>query len=244
MKITATAKTTTLIAAIDATVDTANAIQPEAITGNQHCEALNKLHKSSRNHKFAGGSWQYTTDGETGTMDIEIDDEAIVMMLPAIVKIAKATAPLINLAKTAIGMMENIGDQIKGIMDESNRKFVKRFGGVKTYAVGTIWCEDLEAFDVVVLEDDGFENVHAVNAEHCGAVNSMDVITKLAVAAWKKGEATKGSWAKRYPEWEFKAMSRKEAVEIARSMRSGLQADVDGWREGQNKTMTNGMEEA
>lgn len=223
---------------ITKSVDTIADISREFTDGTRLYEVEEVKGKLSRSigTKFCpAGSWKYNVvrnSGEnepTATFDITIEDDAILMYLPMMVKIAKVLSPLYDMAKSAIKLMRNLQGQVNSICNGYNKKFQRTFGKPKKYAIASLWNSDLELFDVAVVEDDGFDNQRLVYAEHCGKIYKADVIMKIFEAAQERGEKSKDSMTRRYPLAEFEEITREEAEKKARELRKGLQADVDNW---------------
>jgi len=233
MKIAITAEKTTVNAMIDTMVDVVNEFRPDGISESEIRRIKRNLGESSQEHRGPATVWQYHTDlGEYKQncgVSITIEDEAVQMALPMAIKIAQVISPLYDMCKAGLKMIHNMQAQFTAIGNEFTKQFQKMYNKPKLYAIGVVWCEDLEAFDMVVVEDNQFGNRRTVYAEHCGKVNSMSVIHKLAMKAIERGDATKDSATKRYPYWEFKQMSREEAEKICKDFRKNLQSDVDGY---------------
>lgn len=219
-------------ALIDTTADVVNEFRPDGLSAREIDHAKRSASKRSYIHRGPAYEWEYSVHSEDNEPDIssfemDIEDDAILMYLPMAVKISKVLSPFYDMGRSLVKMIRNLQGQFDSISSKYNSKFQEKFGKTKTYTVGAVWCEDLELFDQVVVEDDGFGNRHVIHAEHCGKINSMRVIEKFAMAAIERGEKTKDSMTHRYPRWEFREITRDEAVKECRKCRRGLQADVD-----------------
>lgn len=102
---------------ITKSVDTIADISREFTDGTRLYEVEEVKDKLSRSigTKFGpASSWQYnvvrkkTENEPTATFDITIEDDAILMYLPMVVKIAKVLSPLYDMAKSAIKLMRNL----------------------------------------------------------------------------------------------------------------------------------------
>lgn len=230
MKIEITTNEKTLDAAMNTVADIVNEFKPGEIDSSTRYEAKMKIRSSSRVHQGPAYSWQYANKARECTATVEIEDDAIVMALPVVLKVVKAISPIIEMGIAACKMVRNLKDQFNAIGNDFTTEFGKKFYREKTYAVASLVNADVEMGDVVVVEDDGFGNQRLVHAEHCWSINKADIIMKVFNAARKRYEETKDSKTLRYPEIEFKKMTKDEAIKLAQEFRCGLQADVDGMR--------------
>lgn len=211
---------------LETVADTINVFKPDCVSGKDLIRAKNQVSKN-QSGRGAGYSYNYETNGYASYF-IEIDDEAIMMALPLVVKIAKAVNPIISMGVAMINSLSNLKDLFHGIGIDFTTKFQRRFGKEKTYAVASILNEDLKLADVVVVEDDGFDNWNLIHTEHCWDIHDMDIIMRLFTAAYHRGEAMKDNKTLRYPIFTFEKITKDEAIDRAIKMRPALQADVDG----------------
>ncbi|MCM1295209.1 MAG: hypothetical protein NC311_06680 [Muribaculaceae bacterium] len=245
MKITANANLKVLNAMVDTTADTINEFSSDRITITDRDEALRKCRNSSRKHEGAGWNWKYTVENETGTLEFEMEDDAVLMFLPVAVKIAKVLSPFYDMAKAAVKMAKNVQGQFTAIGNEFSSKYNEKFGRTKKYAVVSLWEDSLEMADVVVVEDNGFGEHRFIRAEHCWSVNKVETIMKVferklqvylkAAEEMKNESSFEANYkAGRYDvqKIEFEEITKDEALARAQSYRKGLQADVDGMKEG------------
>lgn len=229
MKIEITTSEKTLYAMMNTTADVINEFKPGEVDSSDRDEAEMEIRSSSCKHVGPAYSWQYRNVLCNSIMTVEIEDEAIVMAMPVVLKVAKAISPIVEMGMAAYKMVRNLKDQFNAIGSDFTSEFNKKFGREKTYAVVSIVNEDLQLGDVVV-EDDGFGNRKLIQVDHCWTINDPDTVMKVFNAALRRYEETKDSKTLRYPEVEFKKMTKEEACELAKKLRYDLQTDVDGMK--------------
>ena len=228
MKIEITTSEKTLYAMMNTTADVINEFKPGEVDSSDRDEAEMKIRSSSCKYVGPAYSWQYRNVLCNSIMTVEIEDEAIVMAMPVVLKVAKAISPIVEMGMAAYKMVRNLKDQFNAIGSDFTSEFNKKFGREKTYAVVSIVNEDLQLGDVVVVEDDGFGNRMLIQVDHCWTINDPDTVMKVFNAALRRYEETKDGKTLRYPEVEFKKMTKEEACELAKKLRYDLQTDVDG----------------
>ena len=228
MKIAINTTTRVINSGLETIADAINVFKPDCVSGKDLIRAKNQVSKN-QSGQGAGYSYNYETNGYA-SYSIEIDDEAIMMALPMVVKIAKAISPIVSMGIAMVNSLSNLKELFHGIGIDFNTKFQRRFGKEKTYDVASILNEDLRLADVVVVEDDGFDNWQLVRAEHCWDIHDTDIIMRVFTAAYHRGEATKDSKTLRYPAFTFEKITKDEAIDRAIKMRPALQADVDGMK--------------
>ena len=113
---------------------------------------------------------------------------------------------------------------------EFTSKFQERFGREKSYAVASIYSEELELANVVVVEDNGFGHLELISSDACWNEYDNDVVMKVFMRAFTRGEETANDKKTRYPLITFEKISRSKAMAKAAEMRPALQADVDGMK--------------
>lgn len=226
MKFEITANQSTTSAFMNAVADTVNEFKPGAISECARCEAEHKIHTSSHVHYGPAYNWQYAVEtageGETktaaGTFTLNIDDEAVVMALPMMLKAAKVLSPVVEMGIAACKMIRNMKDQFKTIKGDFSSKIDAKFGKPHSYAVECLWVEEIELFDKVVVEDNGFGELHLIYASHCGKCHSSDTIMSAFMAKKARTDV-----------YFSVEITREQAIEQANDTK-GLRADVEGWR--------------
>lgn len=218
---------------LETIADTINTFKPDCVSGKDLIRAKDQVSKNLSG-RGAGYNYNYETNGYESSYSIEIEDDAILMVMPMVIKIAKAINPIVNMGVAMINTMSNLKDLFHGIGMDFSSKFQRRFGKEKTYAVASILNEDLKLADVVVVENDGFDNWQLVRAEHCWDIHDADIVMRVFTAAYHRGEMTKDGKTMRYPIFSFEKISKEEAIDRAIKMRPALQADVDGMKSKNN----------
>lgn len=226
MKITINTTARIITTGLDTVADTINTFKPDCVSNTDLIRAKNNVSKN-QSGRGAGYHYNYETNGYESSYSIEIEDDAILMAMPLVIKIAKAINPIVNMGVAMINSLSNLKDLFHGIGVDFSTKFTRRFGKEKTYAVASIFNEDLRLADVVVVEDDGFDNWQLVRAEHCWDIHDVDIVMRVFTAAYHRGEMTKDGKTMRYPIFSFEKISKEEAIDRAIKMRPALQADVD-----------------
>lgn len=175
-------------------------------------------------HKnFAGGSYNYKCApsykeyGEA-EFNMEMDDKAFIMGLQIATKIAKIISPLYEMAKSMIKVIDNIHDEIKTAVKSYDDKYAKHFGKKETYCVFAIMEEIIEAGDVVIVKNDGYENddsIQVIYAHHYWSENSLEVLTKIIKTKY-------------FDKITFSEMTEQEAFNKAEAMGPATEKDVEG----------------
>lgn len=175
-------------------------------------------------HKnFAGGVIEYKCDpshNENGTAEfnVELNDKAFIMGLQIATKIAKIISPLYDMAKSMVKLIDNIHDEIKTVVKSYDVEYAKRFGKKATYSVFALMEECIEAGDVVIVENDGYENddsIRVVYVHHYWSENSQKVLTKIIKAKY-------------LDKIKFSEMSFCEALDKAEAIGPATEKDVKG----------------
>lgn len=175
-------------------------------------------------HKnFAGGSFSYKCApsykeyGEA-EFNMELNDRAFIMGLQIATKISKIVSPLYDMAKSMIKFIDNIHDEIKTAVKSYNTEYAKRFGKKETYCVFALMEESIEAGDVVIVRDNGYENddsIQVICANRYWSENSLDVLTKIVKTKY-------------LDKITFSEMSEQEAYDKAEAMGPATEKDVKG----------------
>ena len=229
MKISLITSTRVVTHSIDTLADTINIFKSDDITEKNRNQAKNEaLH--SHTGRGAGYTYDYKVDNGNANLNLEVEDGAILMALPMAVKIAQIVLPVITVGKTILGLLDGLKGQFHAVGMEFTNKFQERFGKEKTYAVASVWSDELEMANVVVVEDDGFGHLNIVSSDACWNEYDNDIVMKVFMKAFTRGEETANDKETRYPLITFEKISKKEAMTKAAEMRPALQADVDGMK--------------
>lgn len=175
-------------------------------------------------HKnFAGGSYSYKcapSYKEYGEVEfnMNLDDNAFIMALKVGTKIAKVLSPLYDMGKSMIKLTRNICNEIKDLGKSYSAEYGKRFGKKATYCVFSMYEECIEADDVIIVRNDGYENddsIQVVYARHFWSVNNLDILTKIVKA-------------KHLDKDMFTIPIEREAFDTAENMARAIEKDPDG----------------
>ena len=232
MKISLITSTRVVTHSIDTLADTINIFKSDDITEKNRNQAKNEaLH--SHTGRGAGYNYDYKVDNGNANLNLEVEDDAILMALPMAVKIAQVVLPVITVGKAILSLLDSLKGQFHAVGMEFTNKFQERFGKEKTYAVASVWSDELEMANVVVVEDDGFGHLNIVSSDACWNKYDKydnDVVMKVFMKAYERGQETANDKKVRYPRIVFEKISKKEAMTKAAEMRPALQADVDGMK--------------
>lgn len=227
MKINITTSTRVVTNGIDTLADTINVFKSDDITKKNRDQAK---HESMISHtgQGAGYTYDYKVDGCNVNLEAEIEDGAIIMALPMAVKIAQIVLPVITVGKAIISLLDGLKGQFHAVGMEFTSKFQDRYGKEKTYAVASVWSDELEMANIVVVEDNGFGHLQLISSDACWNEYDNDVVMRMFMKAYERGQETTNDKKTRYPLITFEKISRSKAMAKAAEMRPALQADVDG----------------
>ena len=229
MKISLTTSTRVVTHSIDTLADTINIFKSDDITEKNRNQAKNEaLH--SHTGRGAGYNYDYKVDNGNANLNLEVEDDAILMALPMAVKIAQIVLPVITVGKAILGLLDGLKGQFHAVGMEFTNKFQNRYGKEKSYAVASVWSDELELANVIVVEDDGFGHFKLISSDACWNEYDNDVVMKVFMRAFTRGKETANDKKTRYPLITFEKISKKEAMTKAAEMRPALQADVDGMK--------------
>lgn len=171
---------------------------------------------------FAGGFYSYKcapSYEEYGKVEfnMNLDDNAFIMALKVGTKIAKILSPLYDMGKSMIKLAGNICNEIKDLTKRYDDEYNERFGLKPTYAVFTVKEKDLEAGDVVIMKNDGYENddsIQIAHVYHYWTENDLDVLNKIIKAKY-------------HNRLTFDIMSEQEAFKVAETMGCTVEKSVE-----------------
>ena len=230
MKISLTTSARVITTGLDTLADTINTFRPDDISEKNRARAKNE---ALRSHAGQGGGYTYDykiVDGFGVSLDAEIDDDLILMILPVLIQLAQIVLPVITVGKAILGLLDGLKGQFHAVGMEFTNKFQNRYGKEKSYAVASVWSDELELANVIVVEDDGFGHLELISSDACWNEYDNDVVMKVFMKAFTRGEETANDKKTRYPLITFEKISKKEAMTKAAEMRPALQADVDGMK--------------
>lgn len=229
MKISLTTSTRVVTSSLDTLADTINTFCPDDISEKNRSHAKHEA-LVSHTGQGAGYTYDYKVDNGNANLNLEVEDGAILMALPMAVKIAQIVLPVITVGKAIIGLLNGLKGQFHAVGVEFTSKFQNRYGKEKSYAVASVWSDELELANVVVVEDDGFGHLELISSDACWNEYDTDVVMKVFMKAFTRGEETANDKKTRYPLITFEKISRSKAMAKAAEMRPALQADVDGMK--------------
>lgn len=227
MKISLTTSTRVVTTSLDTLADTINTFCPDDISEKNRSHAKHEA-LVSHTGQGAGYTYDYKVDNGNANLNLEVEDGAILMALPMAVKIAQIVLPVITVGKAIIGLLNGLKGQFHAVGVEFTSKFQNRYGKEKSYAVASVWSDELELANVVVVEDDGFGHLELISSDACWNEYDTDVVMKVFMKAFTRGEETANDKKTRYPLITFEKITKDEAIDRAIKMRPALQADVDG----------------
>lgn len=230
MKISLTTSARVITTGLDTLADTINTFRPDDISEKNRARAKNE---ALRSHAGQGGGYTYDykiVDGFGVSLDAEIDDDLILMILPVLIQLAQIVLPVISVGKAILSLLDGLKNQFHAVGMEFTSKFQERFSREKSYAVASIYSEELELANVVVVEDDGYGNLRLISSDACWNEYDGDIVMKVFMKAYKRGQDTANDKKTRYPLITFEKISRSKAMAKAAEMRPALQADVDGMK--------------
>lgn len=162
MKIKMTTDTKVMQRAITTTSDCINTIKPGSVSEEQKYHAVRKLHhNASRKGPGYTASYDYYESDNTCDVQVEIDDELVLMVLPAAMKLAKLVSPFVGMFTAAMGLVTGLRAQLKDISNTIKSDIQNGFGKPARYAVMHIKSNELDIDAAVTVRDDGFGNIDA-----------------------------------------------------------------------------------
>lgn len=229
MKISLTTSTRVVTTSLDTLADVINTFCPDDISEKNRSHAKHEA-LVSHTGQGAGYTYDYKVNNGNANLNLEVEDGAILMALPMAVKIAQIVLPVITVGKAILSLLDGLKGQFHAVGMEFTSKFQKRFGKEKSYAVASVWSDELEMANIVVVEDDGYGNLRLISSDACWNEYDGDIVMKVFMKAYKRGQDTANDKKTRYPLITFEKISRSKAMVRANEMRPALQADVDGMK--------------
>lgn len=177
-------------------------------------------------HQFAGGHITYDTGeyGDEPSFQLELDDEAVLAIIPWIAKLIKILTPIYGIIKSLKELCGNITEHLDDVGRDMKADYLKKFGKKPNFVVFALMEESIEAGDVVIVRDDGYGNddsIQVIRALHCWSVNNLDILTKVVKTKY-------------LDHLSFSEMTEDEAIKKAETMRPSVEADVKGTIEALN----------
>lgn len=192
MNITITTSKKVATSAIRTMADTVNVIKADKIQPHQIDEALANV---TTNHSTEGPAYKasYTFEEDTHicTANIDIDDEAVLMALPTIVKMAKVLAPAVGLCKAAYDLVKSVGVSIRTIEADLKSQVNSKFGRPSQFAIVPVVIEELGLTAVAMVEYTGFGKLHVRESRAMGTCHMFDAIEAYAIKAAEAAIASK-----------------------------------------------------
>ena len=229
MKISLVTSTRVVTTSLDALSDTINTFCPDDISEKNRSHAKHEA-LVSHTGQGAGYTYDYKVDNGNANLNLEVEDGDILMALPMAVKLAQIVLPVITVGKAILSLLDGLKGQFHAVGMEFTSKFQDRYGKEKTYAVASVWSDELEMANVVVVEDNGFGHLELISSDACWNEYDNDIVMKVFMKAFTRGEETANDKKTRYPLITFEKITKDEAIDRAIKMRPALQADVDGMK--------------
>lgn len=177
--------------------------------------------------RFAGGHITYGSGeyGDDPSFQFELDDEAVLAIIPWIAKLIKILTPIYGIIKSLKELCGNITTHLNDVSRDMKADYLKKFGKKPSFVVFALMEESIEAGDVVIVRDDGYGNddsIRVIRALHCWSVNNLDILTKVVKTKYRD-------------HLSFSEMTEDEAIKKAEAMRPSVEADVNGTIEALNE---------
>jgi hypothetical protein len=198
------------------------------------------MHGNKSYHREFAGMQTFVGNDE---VCIDIAEGATIYWLNAAAKLANIIAPALVTMYGLAGMIKNAGTQLKDAFKGICQEYDNKFGRTPTYSYGFVMVEEIDLYDAVVIEDDGFGNRHLVYANHLGKVHTPATIFAAYMKAYARDRRTEdarreleaknasfyemehsGAYQPIYTE-TFKAITKEAAIEAADNKADSMRSD-------------------
>lgn len=190
MKLTLTVEKETLHKSLTVAQDAINTLSISNRISEADMDRALKAIDAADQHEFPSGKMTYQPNAtdKTGVFTLDVDDEAIRIVLPMVTHIARVAKPIISAIIALMGMFDGARAQITEKSREITKKINDRWGRSIAYAIVDCNIPELHVRAALMLKFDGFEAFDIVRINNYSKSDNISDIAKLYVDQLQKSE--------------------------------------------------------